>query len=223
MRLLLVEDDRMIGEGLQKALRQDGYAVNWAETGAIAELALSQESYDLIVLDVGLPDISGLDVLRQIRGRRDFTPVLILTARDAVADRVAGLDAGADDYLLKPFALAELEARIRSLMRRAMGQAGEGSGWLRHGALALNPQTHEAVFGDERSILSNREFSLLHALIKAPKAVLSKTQLEEKIYGWDEEVASNAVEVHIYQIRKKLGNDVIRNMRGIGYTLGPAS
>ncbi|MET0597036.1 MAG: response regulator transcription factor [Mesorhizobium sp.] len=214
----MVEDDKMIGEGLQKALTQSGFAANWVQNGDSAEVTLMNEIYDLIILDLGLPDRSGLELLRWLRGKMLQTPVLILTARDSVMDRVGGLDAGADDYLLKPFALEELEARIRSLLRRSVGQAGQ-EGWLRHEKLALNPKTHEAQFDQAKAILSGREFALLFALMRSPQAILSKAQLEERIYGWNEEVASNAVEVHIHQIRKKLGSEVIKNLRGVGYTL----
>ena len=219
MRILLVEDDPMIGRDLQKALKQSGFAINWVKDGLTADEALRVENYDVVVLDLGLPGQSGLDVLGQLRTRSDTTPVLILTARDSVLDRVKGLDNGADDYLLKPFALEELEARIRSLMRRRAGQAGGESGVLTSGALSIDLKTHETIYGQQRAVLSGREFSLLYALIKTTHRALSKTQLEEAIYGWDEEIASNAVEVHIYQIRKKLGADIIRNIRNVGYTL----
>jgi two-component system response regulator QseB len=223
MRLLLVEDDKMIGEGLQKSLRKEGFAVNWAEDGETAEAALLDGEYDLVVLDIGLPDRPGLDVLRAARKRRNNVPVLILTARDSISDRVEGLDAGADDYLLKPFALEELEARIRSLMRRRAGQAGQDDGWIHSGRLALNQKTHEVLFNGKKAMLSGREFALLFALIKTPRIVLSRAQIEESVYGWNEEVASNAVEVHIHQIRKKLGADIIRNIRNVGYTLAETS
>lgn len=203
---------------LQKALTQSGFAANWVQNGDLAEATLMNEIYDLIILDLGLPDRSGLELLRWLRGKMLQTPVLILTARDLVMDKVGGLDAGADDYLLKPFALEELEARIRSLLRRSVGQAGQ-EGWLRHEKLALNPKTHEAQFDQAKAILSGREFALLFALMRSPQAILSKAQLEERIDGWNEEVASNAVEVHIHQIRKKLGSEVIKNLRGVGYTL----
>lgn len=216
MRLLLVEDDSMIGEGLQKALRKGGFAVNWAQDGETANLTLQDTQYDLVILDQGLPDMSGLDVLRRLRKSGNTVPVLILTARDALPDKVTGLDAGADDYLLKPFALEELEARIRSLMRRQTGQVEE---WLVYGKLSLNPKTYEAVYDGTPASLSSREFAVLRALIKVPGAVLSRAQLEETLYGWNEEVASNAIEVHVYQLRKKLGTGVIRNIRNIGYTL----
>lgn len=217
MRILLVEDDRMIGEGLQKALRQSGFSVNWIEDGALADDALRDEAYELAILDLGLPHKSGLEILKNLRGRQSTIPVLVLTARDAVSDKVKGLDLGADDYMLKPFALEELEARIRSLLRRQAGQAGE---WLEYNELRLNPKTHEAVYEGSKIALTSKEFSLMFALIKNPSAVLSKTQLEESLYGWNEEVASNAIEVHVHQIRKKLSPSIIRNIRNVGYTLG---
>lgn len=216
MRILLVEDDRMIGEGLQKGLRQSGYAVDWVEDGLAADNAFKNQPYNLIILDLGLPKKSGMDVLRDIRIDDDHTPILILTARDSIPDRVVGLDAGADEYMLKPFALEELEARIRMISRRKGGQA---SPILKRGGVSLNPATHEVWFNGARIALSGREFSLLHDLMKTPGAVLSRSQLEESLYGWNEEVASNAVEVHIHQIRKKLGHGVIKNIRNVGYML----
>jgi len=220
MRLLLVEDDLMIGEDLQKALRKESFVVNWVQDGESADIALQNESYDLVILDLGLPGKSGLRVLDTLRKGGNDTPVLILTARDAISDKIKGFDTGADDYLLKPFALEELEARIRSLLRRSMGQAGNESGLLRHGKITLNPKTREVFFDDKIVSLSAKEFLLIHTLLKTPNAVLSKAQLEESLYGWNEEVASNAVEVHIHQIRKKLDSGVIKNIRNFGYTLG---
>lgn len=216
MRILLVEDDKMIGEGLQKGLRQGGYSINWVQDGVTAEHALKDERYDLVILDIGLPGKSGLDVLQSLRGRHETVPVLVLTARDAVSDRVKGLDIGADDYMLKPFALEELEARVRSLLRRQTGQAGE---WLEHKNLRLNPRTHEAQYNGEKIALTAREFALLFALIKNPQGTFSKSQLEESLYGWNEEVASNAIEVHVHQIRKKLETSIIKTIRNVGYTL----
>lgn len=207
----------MIGEGLHKALRQNGYSVNWVEDGGSADSALQDEPYELAILDLGLPAKSGLEVLKSLRSRQDNTPVLILTARDTLSDKVKGLDLGADDYMLKPFALEELEARIRSLLRRNAGQASE---WLEYNDLRLNPKTHEALYKNSKIALSGREFALMFALIKNPSAVLSKTQLEQAIYGWNEEIASNAIEVHIHQIRKKLNSKIIKNIRNVGYTLG---
>ncbi|HEU4839718.1 MAG TPA: response regulator transcription factor [Micavibrio sp.] len=217
MRVLLVEDDKMIGEGLQKALRQGNYSVNWVQDGVTAEGALNDESYDLVILDIGLPEKSGLDVLKTLRARQEMVPVLVLTARDAVSDRVKGLDLGADDYMLKPFALEELEARVRSLLRRQTGHAGE---WLEYKNLRLSPKTHEAHYNGQKVALTGREFALMFALMKNPEGTLSKSQLEVSIYGWNEEVASNAIEVHVHQIRKKLSPTIIRNIRNVGYTLG---
>lgn len=216
MRLLLVEDDPMIGESVQKGLRQDGFAVDWVRDGQSAELAFGNDVYDLMVLDLGLPRKGGLEVLQNLRRRRNSLPVLILTARDAIADRVTGLDSGADDYLVKPFDLDELAARIRALLRR---RAGRADSLVRHGELILNPTTHQATFRGKELALSAREFALLEALLDRPGAILSRAQLEERLYGWGEEVESNAVEVHIHSLRKKLGADFIKNVRGVGYTI----
>jgi two-component system response regulator QseB len=214
VRLLLAEDDPMIGASLRRGLRQDGFAVDWVEDGRAAELALAERVHDAIVLDLGLPKRAGLDVLGAMRRRGDTRPVLILTARDAVADRVAGLDAGADDYLVKPFDLNELSARLRALLRRGSGRAGPV---FVHGALELNPATHEASLGGEPVALSPREFALLEALLARPGAILSRAQLEDKLYGWSDPVESNAVEVHIHALRRKLGAEFIRNVRGVGW------
>jgi two-component system response regulator QseB len=216
MRLLLVEDDPMIGESVRRALRHDGFAVDWVQDGESAAHALAAEPYALLLLDLGLPRKSGIEVLRELRGRGLDLPVLVVTARDTVDERVEGLDAGADDYLVKPFALAELEARIRALLRRRAGQADPA---LHCGALTLDPSTNEATYRDRRAVLSAREFALLWALAETPGTVLSRAQLEEKLYGWQEEVDSNAVEVHIHNLRKKLGADLIRNLRGVGYSI----
>ncbi len=214
MRLLLVEDDPMIGASAQQGLRQDGFTVDWAHDGQAAELALRTEKYDLLLLDLGLPKKDGLDLLRDLRLRGNAIPVLILTARDAVADRVKGLDSGADDYLVKPFDLDELAARIRALLRR---RAGRADPVIRHGELTLNPATHEATFAGAPLGLSAREFALLEALLDRPGAILSRAQLEERIYGWGEEIESNAIEVYIHSLRRKLGADFIKNVRGVGY------
>ena len=214
MRILLVEDDAMIGEGVRKGLRQDGFAVDWVTDGVAAELALGNGVYDLMLLDLGLPRKGGLDVLRQLRARGNDLPVLAVTARDAVPDRIAGLDAGADDYVIKPFDLDELGARIRAVMRR---RAGRAETILRHGDITFNPATREVTRDGAPVALSARELALLEALLDRPGAVLSRTQLEEKVYGWAEEVESNTVEVYIHALRKKLGADLIRNVRGVGY------
>lgn len=216
MRLLLIEDDPLIGESIRKWLRKDGASVDWARNGEEAETALKTESWSLVLLDLGLPEKSGLEVLKDLRRRGDTVPVLILTARDAVTDRVRGLDSGADDYLVKPFDLDELTARIRALLRR---RAGRAHPLIVHGGLTLNPVTHEVAYEGKDLSLSAREFGLLLALLETPGAVLSRAKLEERLYGWGEEVESNAVEVHIHNLRKKLGRDSIRTVRGVGYMM----
>ncbi len=216
MRLLLVEDDAMIGESVLDALRGDGYAVDWVRDGQMADTAWSTEHYDLVLLDLGLPRLDGLQVLKKARARRDRTPVLIATARDAVQARIAGLDAGADDYVLKPYDLDELQARIRALLRRAAGRAEPV---FEHGPVRLNPATHEATFEAQPVQLSQREWAVLEALIARPGVILSRTQLEEKLYSWKDEISSNAVEVYVHSLRKKLGADFIRNIRGMGYVI----
>ena len=214
MRLLLVEDDAMFGESVRKGLQQVGFAVDWVQDGRAAEIALETNPYDTLLLDLGLPRKGGLDVLASIRRRGNAIPVLILTARDAVADRVKGLDAGADDYLVKPFDLEELAARVRALLRRKSGRADPV---VQVGKLVLNPATHEATLDGKSIMLSAREFGLIHALAERPGAVLSRAQIEEKLYGWGHEVESNTVEVYVHSLRRKLGAGVIRNVRGVGY------
>ncbi|MCG2582940.1 response regulator [Massilia sp. TS11] len=214
MRLLLVEDDTMIGEVVLDLLRAEHYAVDWVKDGAMADTALQTQTYDLVLLDLGLPRKDGLDVLRALRARKDRTPVLVATARDAVAQRVAGLDAGADDYVVKPYELEELLARIRALLRRAAGRAEPV---FEHGKVAINPATREVLVEGKPVALSAREWAVLEALIARPGAVLSRAQLEEKLYSWRDEVSSNAVEVYIHGLRKKLGSELIHNVRGVGY------
>jgi len=218
MRILLVEDDPMIGKTLQQALQQDGYAVDWVTDGrsAHAAVAASDGAYALVVLDLGLPKKDGIEVLRELRREGNRVRVLVVTARDAVADRVAGLDAGADDYLTKPFSLDELAARIRALLRRDVMREDNV---LRHGDLALDTVGRSVTKGGRAVELSAREFSLLAALLERPGAPFSKAQLEERIYRWGDEVESNAVEVHIHNLRKKLGSETIRTLRGVGYAL----
>jgi len=216
MRLLLIEDDFMILESLTIGLRQGGYAVDVAMNIQAGQLSLSTHKYDLVLLDVGLPDGSGLEILKDLRSRRDPIPVLIITARDMLKDVVTGLDNGADDYMIKPFALEELEARIRVLLRRSAGRA---TSIITFGNIQLDPASHGLNIDGETIILSGREFSVLHALMEKPGTVLSRQQLEEKIYGWNEEIESNTIEYHISQLRKKIGRDIIRNIRGVGYTL----
>ena len=219
MRLLLVEDDAMIGESLHEALVIENYAVDWVRDGRSAELALDNGVYDLLLLDLGLPKKQGLQVLSEYRTRGGMLPVLIITARDATADRVSGLDAGADDYLVKPFDLDELFARVRALLRRHSGRAQP---IIKHGEVALDPASREVFFSGQLLNLSAREFAVLQALLDPPGRVLSLAQLEEKIYGWDQEIGSNAVEVYIHRLRKKLGSDFIRNVRGVGYKVATA-
>ena len=216
MRLLLVEDDPMIGSSVQSGLKQDGYSVDWVRDGIAAELAMANGVYELLLLDLGLPHKSGLELLESLRKSGASLPVLVITARDSVADRVKGLDAGADDYLVKPFDLTELSARIRALLRR---QGGRSSPVLEHGQLLLNPATHEVMLGGAPVNLSVREFALLHAFLEQPGVPLSRAQLEERLYGWDEEIESNVVEVYIHSLRRKLGAEWIRNVRGVGYLI----
>jgi len=216
MRLLLIEDDPMIGSAVRQGLGLAGFTVDWVTDGGAGRAAASNAVYDAVVLDLGLPRIDGLTLLRELRSRRDTVPVLIISARDAVPDRIAGLNAGADDYLLKPFDLDELIARLRSLLRR---QAGAAMSVMSAGTLSLDT-VQRTVTQDGRPLsLTAKEFSLLEALLRCPGAVLSRERLEESIYGWGEEVGSNAVEVHLHNLRRKLGVGVIGNVRGVGYRI----
>jgi two-component system OmpR family response regulator len=214
MRLLLVEDDPMIGEAVRDLLRAEGYAVDWANDGDMADAALATQAYDLVLLDLGLPRRDGLAVLRDLRARKDRTPVLIATARDGVAQRVQGLDAGADDYVLKPYDLEELLARIRALLRRAAGRAEPV---YEHQGISVTPATREVLVQGRPVSLSAREWAVLEALIARPGTVLSRQQLEDKLYGWGGEISSNAVEVYVHGLRKKLGAHLVLNVRGLGY------
>jgi two-component system response regulator QseB len=214
MRVLLVEDDRMIAQGLQTALRQDGYVVDWVGDGRAAAEALHSSRFDLMLLDLGLPERDGLTVLRELRRRGDATPVIILTARDDRQDRIDGLDAGADDYIVKPFDLDEVAARMRSVLRRA---SGRGDPCIRSGAICLNPATHVVERDGVPVQLSAHEYAVLEALLQRPGAILSRAQLEDRLYGWDAQVESNAVEVYIHSLRRKLGSEAIRTLRGVGY------
>ncbi len=214
MRILLVEDDQMIGEPLLDLLRAEGYAVDWVRDGEMADTALQSQTYDLTLLDLGLPKRDGMSVLRGLRARKDRQPVLIATARDAVSQRIEGLDAGADDYVLKPFDLDELLARIRALIRRAQGRAEP---IYEHMGVAINPATHEATVDGRPVLLSAREWAVLEPLLARPGLVLSRQQLEEKLYGWKDEISSNAVEVYVHGLRKKLKPELILNVRGLGY------
>jgi len=206
----------MLGAGVERGLRRAGNAVDWVQDGEAAEQALATEPYDVVLLDLGLPKKPGLEVLRGLRRRGARVPVLVLTAQDAVADRVAGLDAGADDYVVKPFDLDELAARIRALQRRSSGRAAPV---LEHGRLVLDPAGHEVRLDGEPVALSAREFALLHALLERPGRPLSRAQLEERLYGWGEQVESNAVEVHVHALRRKLGAEWIKTLRGVGYVI----
>lgn len=213
MRILLVEDDPMIGDSVRASLRQDGYVVDWVRDGRAAETAFTTEHFDLALLDLGLPGKGGIDVLKSWR-RQKSTPVIVITARDGVEDRIKGLDAGADDYMVKPFDLDELAARIRSALRRSAGQAEPGVEVL---GVRIDTRTR-TVTRDGRPVqLSAREYAIVEALMLRPGAILSRAQLEERMYGWGEEVESNAVEVHIHGVRRKLGADFIRNVRGVGW------
>ncbi|MDD0810651.1 response regulator transcription factor [Curvibacter sp. RS43] len=214
MRLLLVEDDPMIGQAVLDVLRAEHYAVDWVRDGEMAQTALASSAYDLMLLDLGLPRRDGLQVLRELRQQRSPLPVLVLTARDAVGDRVAGLDAGADDYLVKPFDTNELLARVRALLRRQSGQAGPV--FEQHG-VRLNPATHEASLHGQPVSLSAREWAVLEPLLARPGVIFSRPQLEEKLFSWKDEVSSNAVEVYIHGVRKKLGAGLIQTVRGLGY------
>lgn len=216
MRILLIEDDPPLGDGLSIGLRQAGHAVDWLRDGAAADLALKNEEFDCLVLDLGLPRLSGLEVLRRLRQRGQNLPVLILTARDATDDKVQGLDAGADDYLVKPIDLDELAARIRAMARRS---AGHASPILRLGDLEIDPAAHQVNLGGAPVELSAREFSLLLALAENAGRAMTRAQLESTLYGWQEEPESNALEVHVHHLRRKVGSDRIRTLRGIGYLM----
>ncbi|MDQ3027830.1 MAG: response regulator transcription factor [Pseudomonadota bacterium] len=216
MRLLLVEDDSMIGAAAQEGLRHEGHTVDWVRDGREAEAAVIGKVHDLVLLDLGLPRRDGLSLLREWRAKGIDIPVVIITARDAVTDRIAGLDAGADDYLVKPFDLDELSARVRAVARR---RAGRAESVLRIGELEIDSATKRVRWKGGEVALSAREYALLEAVADRPGAYLTRAQLEERLYGWDEEIASNAVEVHIHALRRKLDPALIRNVRGLGYTL----
>jgi two-component system, OmpR family, response regulator len=214
MRVLLVEDDQMIGEAVQGELRDSSYAVDWVRDGRLALTSLATHVYDAILLDLGVPGADGIEVLRTVRRADNPVPLIIITARDSVEDRIRGLDEGADDYLVKPFDMSELRARMRAVIRRRGGQA---TPVMTNGVLTLDPATREATSGDTVTRLSSREFALLQALMIRPGAILSRAELEERIYGWNEEVESSAVEFLIHSLRKKLGAAAIKNVRGVGW------
>jgi two-component system, OmpR family, response regulator len=214
MRILLVEDDEMIGKAVFVALKDAAYAVDWVMDGDVARSTLRVGEHQAVLLDLGLPKSDGLDVLRRLRREGNTIPVIVITARDGVEERIRGLDLGADDYLVKPFDIKELLARLRAVIRR---QGGQATPFLTNGRISLDPFTHDVTSGDRQVALSAREFSLLHALLLHPGRILTRTQLEEHIYGWNEEVESNAVDFLIHGIRKKLGADTIKNVRGAGW------
>ncbi|MFZ2300537.1 MAG: response regulator [Gallionella sp.] len=216
MRVLVVEDDALLGDAIQAGLKQSGYAVDWMNDGISAEQALTTEPYAAVVLDLGLPRLSGLEVLRHLRGRNIHIPVLILTAMDTVDDRIKGLDAGADDYLIKPFDMGELAARLRALIRRASGKTEP---LLEVAGVSLDPAAHRVLYRGKPVELSNKEFALLHALMLNAGKVLSRAKLEEQLYAWGDEVESNAVEVHIHHLRRKLFPELIETIRGVGYLM----
>lgn len=214
MRILLIEDDRMIGEAVSIALKDAAYAVDWVKDGMAASSVLEHGEHQAVLLDLGLPKRDGLEVLRRLRQKGNLVPVIVITARDGVDDRIKGLDFGADDYLVKPFEVSELLARLRAIIRRHGGQAAP---LLSNGKVTLDQATREAHCGDAVELLSAREFALLHALLLRPGAILTRAELEERIYGWNEEVESNAVDFLIHGVRKKLGADIIKNVRGAGW------
>jgi two-component system, OmpR family, response regulator QseB len=218
VRLLLVEDDPMIGEAIRAGLKREGFTVDWVHDGDSAARVLPSEPFELLLLDLGLPGRDGLQLLKNLRARGEALPVLIITARDAVSDRVAGLDAGADDYLIKPFDLDELAARIRALLRR---KSGRPAPLLQHLGVVVDPASHRVTQEGTEVQLSPREFTLLQLLMERPGTILSRGQLEERLYGWGEEVESNAVEVHIHGLRRKLGSQFILTVRGVGYRVRP--
>jgi len=216
MRILVVEDDPLLADGLQAGLRQGGFDVDLALDGVAANLALGTHDYAAVVLDLGLPRLGGLDVLKKLRAGASAVPVLILTARDRVEDRIKGLDSGADDYVVKPVDLGELAARLRALVRRSKGEAASV---LQIGALRLDPAARQVTFQGERVELQAREFAMLHELMLNADRVLSREQLVERLYAWGEEIESNAIEVHVHHLRRKLAPEVIRTVRGVGYLM----
>ncbi len=216
MRLLLVEDDEILGEGLAEGLKMEGYAVDWLTNGRLADEALKINSYELIVLDLNLPDMEGLDILKALRARKDETPVMVLTAKDTVPDRVMGLDSGADDFVIKPFELDEVCARLRALARRNEGRSVPN---IEYKGIVLDPASHQVTWNDEKIDLSQKEFEILSFLMGNIGKVISRARLEESLYSWDSDVESNTVEVHIHHLRKKLDPSIIRTVRGVGYII----
>jgi two-component system OmpR family response regulator/two-component system response regulator QseB len=216
MRLLLVEDDEILGEGLVEGLKMEGYAVDWLTNGKLADEALKLNCYELVVLDLNLPDMEGLDILKALRARKDETPVMVLTAKDTVPDRVLGLDSGADDFVIKPFELDEVCARLRALARRNEGRSVPN---IEYKGIVLDPASHQVTWNDEKVDLSQKEFEILSFLMSNIGKVISRARLEESMYSWDSDVESNTVEVHIHHLRKKLDPSIIRTVRGVGYII----
>lgn len=216
MRLLLVEDDEILGDGLAAGLKMEGYAVDWLTNGKLADEALKMNCYELVVLDLNLPDMDGLTILKNLRSRKDETPVLVLTAKDTVPDRVEGLDSGADDFVIKPFDLGEVCARLRALARR---NEGRGTPTIEHKGLVLDPASHQVTFNGEKVDLSQKEFEILSFLMGNIGRVVSRSRLEESLYSWSSDIESNTVEVHIHYLRKKLNTNIIRTVRGVGYII----
>jgi two-component system response regulator QseB len=216
MRLLLVEDDEILGDGLVEGLKMEGYAVDWLTNGKLADEALKTNSYELVVLDLNLPDMEGLDILKALRGRKDETPVMVLTAKDTVPDRVIGLDSGADDFVIKPFELDEVCARLRALARRNEGRSVPN---IEYKGIVLDPASRQVTWNDEKVDLSQKEFEILSFLMSNIGRVISRARLEESMYSWDSDVESNTVEVHIHHLRKKLDPSIIRTVRGVGYII----
>lgn len=216
MRLLLVEDDEILGDGLAAGLKMEGYAVDWLTNGKLADEALKMNCYELLVLDLNLPDMDGLTILRALRARKDETPVLVLTAKDTVADRVEGLDSGADDFVIKPFELDEVCARLRALARR---NEGRSTPTIEHKGIVLDPASHQVTYNAQKVELSQKEFEILSFLMANIGRVVSRTRLEESLYSWSSDIESNTVEVHIHYLRKKLDPNIIRTVRGVGYII----
>ncbi|NOT11925.1 MAG: response regulator [Methylococcaceae bacterium] len=216
MRLLLVEDDEILGDGLVAGLKMEGYAVDWLTNGKLADEALKINTYELIVLDLNLPDMDGLDILRALRSRKDETPVMVLTAKDTIPDRVLGLDSGADDFVIKPFELDEVCARLRALARRNEGRSAPT---IEYKGIILDPASHQVTLEGEKVELSQKEFEILSFLMSNIGRVISRSRLEESLYSWDSDIESNTVEVHIHYLRKKLGSSIIRTVRGVGYII----
>ncbi|MBM4206497.1 MAG: response regulator [Gammaproteobacteria bacterium] len=216
MRLLLVEDDEILGDGLAAGLKMEGYAVDWLTNGKLADEALKMNCYELVVLDLNLPDMDGLTILKNLRARKDETPVLVLTAKDTVPDRVEGLDSGADDFVIKPFDLGEVCARLRALARR---NEGRSTPTIEHKGVVLDPASHQVTYNGEKVDLSQKEFEILSFLMGNIGRVVSRSRLEESLYSWSSDIESNTVEVHIHYLRKKLNTNIIRTVRGIGYII----